>query len=183
MKLKNDSGFATILSSLVILLLVVTAVGFLYIFTDSFTTDLKNFYVKYGNDTIIADRENYDIVIGKEYKFEVINTLDENKSGFIVSVVPNETALTTFSFKADGADKNFGEMGNLTKGFSISGTDDYFTFTALNDMPEILKLYFPAQNLTEVPSVIDTGLPYFRLVISTKDMTQTININFNLISE
>ena len=183
MKLKNDSSFATILSSLVILLLVVTAVGFLYIFTDSFTTDLKNFYVKYGNDSFISDRENFDIIIGKEYKFEVINTLDTNESGFIVSVVPNETALTTFSFKADGTDKNFGEMGNLTKGFSISSSENYFTLTALYDMPEILKLYFQAQELTEVPSVVDTGLPYFRLVVSTKDMTQTININFNLISE
>ena len=181
MKIKNDSSFATILSSLVILLLVVTAVGFLYIFTDSFTTDLKNFYVKYGNDTIIADRENYDIVIGKEYKFEVINTLDKNENGFVVSITPNEKA--NFVFKVDGVDTEFMSLDNLVKGFYLVGYENYFVFSANMDLQEILELYFWGQNLTEVPTALNTDIPYFTLSISTKDMTQTININFNLISE
>lgn len=180
-KSTNGTDFASMLSMLVILVLVVSAVGFLFIFTNNFTTELKNFYVKCGGDSFIDDRDNFDIVLGKEYKFEVVNTLGGNESGYIVSITSNEKA--NFVFKVDGTDTEFKTVGNIAKGFSLSGYDDYFTFTANMDLQEILQLYYPAQTLTDVPIALDSDIPYFTLTISSKGMAETININFNLISE
>ena len=184
-KRKSTNDFSTILSSFIILLLVVGVVGFLFIFTENFTTPLKNFYVTCGNDDFISDRENFDIVVGKEYKFEI--TTNINVSGtdakYIVSVVPNETSITTFSYTADGKQCNYGDLENLVKGFSIVAYDDYFTLTAYKDLGEILQIYHPSATLENVPTALNSDIPYFRLVVQSGDKTETININFNLKSE
>ena len=183
-KRKSTNDFSTILSSFIILLLVVGVVGFLFIFTENFTTPLKNFYVTCGNDDFISDRENFDIVVGKEYKFEITTNIDLGTGKkYIVSVVPNETSATTFSYDVDGTQKNFADTDTLTKGFSIATYDNYFLFTSLYDLQTILELYNPMQSVSNVPTAIDSGLPYFKLVIQSADLSETININFNLISE
>ena len=184
-KRKSTNDFSTILSSIFILLLVVGVVGFLFIRTDNFTAPLKNFYVTCGNDDIMQDRNNFDIVIGKEYKFEI--TTDINVSGtgakYIVSLVPNETSTTTFSYMANETEYNFGDLESLTKGFSIVAYGDYFTLTANMDMQDILQLYYPEQTLENVPTALNSNLPYFRLVVQSADKSETININFNIKSE
>lgn len=184
-KRKSTNDFSIILSSFIILLLVVGVVGFLFIFTENFTTPLKNFYVTCGNDNFISDRENFDIVVGKEYKFEI--TTNINVSGtdakYIVSVVPNETSTTTFSYSVDGMEYNYFEIGTLTKCFTITTCNDYFTFKAQSDLLDMLKLYHGTDAVENVPTAIDSDLPYFRLVVQSGDKTETININFNIKSE
>lgn len=184
-KRKSTNDFSTILSSIFILLLVVGVVGFLFIFTENFTTPLKNFYVTCGNDDFISDRENFDIVVGKEYKFKITTNIDvdgtENK--YIVSLVPNETSTTTFSYTANGTQKNFGDLESLIKGFSIVAYDDYFILVANMDLKGILEIYHPTQTLENVPTALNSDLPYFRLVIQSADLSETININFNIKSE
>ena len=181
----TKTDFSTILSSLFILLLVVGVVGFLFIQTEDFTTPLKNFSVSCGNDDFYSDRENFDIIIGKEYKFNIKTNL--NVSGaekkYIVSVVPNETSTTTFFYSVDGTQYNYVDIQSLAKGFSLVAYKDYFTLTARNDLPEILKAYHGTDAIENVPSALNTDLPYFRLVIQSGDLTETININFNLKSE
>lgn len=182
-KRKSTNNFSAILSSLFILLLVGGAVGFLFIFTENFTTPLKNFYVTCGNDDFISDRENFDIILGKEYKFEITNTLGGADTGYLVNIAPNVTSANTFAFKVGGTTKNYNDIESLTKGFSIVAYEDYFSFTATMDLPEILQLYYSNNNITEVPTALNTDIPYFRLVISSTNYTETININFNIKSE
>lgn len=180
----TKTDFSTILSSLFILILVVGVVGFLFIFTENFTTPLKNFYVTCGNDDFISDRENFDIVVGKEYKFEITTNIDlGTEKKYIVSVVPNDTSLTTFAFNVDGKETMFADIESLAKSFVISSSENYFTFKATGDLIDILQVYYPSRTLTNVPTALDSDLPYFRLVIQSADLTETININFNLKSE
>lgn len=164
---------------------MIGVVGFLFIRTENFTTPLKNFYVRVGNDDIIADRENFDIVVGKEYRFEIKTNISVSGSNtkYYVSVLPNETSTTTFSFNVGEETKNFADMESLTKGFSISAYSDYFILIANMDMQDILSLYFSSQTLSNVPTAMDSDIPYFRLSIQSADKSETININFNLISE
>ena len=184
-KRKSTKDFSTILSSIFILLLVVGVVGFLFIFTENFTTPLKNFYVTCGNDDFISDRENFDIVVGKEYKFEITTNIDvdgtENK--YIVSVVPNNTLSTNFEFQLNGETTEFASIESLSKGFVITTYDNYFTLTANNDLPDILELIYADAEISGCPTTIDSDRPYFKLVIQSADKSETININFNLKSE
>lgn len=184
-KRKSTNDFSTILSSFLILLLVVGVVGFLFIRTENFTTPLINFYVRVGNDDIMADRDNFDIYTGKDYKFEIKTTISVlgGNTKYYVSVLPNKTPTTTFSFNVGEETKNYTDMESLAKGFSISTYEDYFIFRANMDMQDILSLYFPSQKLTNVASAVDSGLPYFTLAISSANKSETININFNLIKQ
>lgn len=183
-KRKSTNDFSTILSSIFILLLVVGVVGFLFIFTENFTTPLKNFYVTCGNDDFISDRENFDIVVGKEYKFEITTNIDlGTEKNYVVSVVPNVTSKTTFAFNVDGTQKQYADVESLAKGFVISASEDYFTIKATGDLKDILQVYYPTNNLTNVPTALNSDLPYFRLVVQSADLTETININFNIKSE
>jgi hypothetical protein len=182
---KNTSkkDWSNVISAVLILLLALAFIGYLFAFTENLSMPLKNFYVRRGNDDIMQDRENYDIVIGKEYKFEVVNTLGDGKDDYIVYVTPNESAVASFTFTAGETEVNFQDMDNLGKGFTLIPYEDYFTFTANKDLQEILQLYYPASTLSGVPTALDSDIPYFCLVIKTSESTQVININFNLVSE
>lgn len=94
----SNNSFATILSSLVILFLVVVSLGYLVVRTDSFSSPSKDFYLKVGDDLIVSDRDNMNIVLNKQYKFDLISDFDFSgtEGSFVVSVVPNE--LYDFSF-------------------------------------------------------------------------------------
>lgn len=182
-KVKVKQDISSVLSGIAMLLLVLFFIGFLFTFTDNLTTPLKDFYVRWSNDDIMNDRENFDIVKGKEYKFEVVNTLGNGEDGYVVSIVPNESAVASFTFKAGETDVNYQDIENLGKGFTLIPYEDYFTFTANKDLQEILQLYYPDKTLSGVPTALNSDIPYFRLVIKTSDSKQVININFNLVSE
>lgn len=182
MKRKSTKNVSQFISSSLILLVVIFAVGFLFYFTNNFTTELKVFYVKYGNKTFVDDEMNYTIMKDKEYKFEVVNMLGNDET-YKISIIPNETSATAFTFKTDNEEKSYGDIEDLARGFIITAYDNYFIFKATKDLPEILSLYYQTSTLTDIPTAIDTDLPYFRLVISSSDMTEIININFNIKSE
>jgi hypothetical protein len=82
-KVTVKKDLSVVISGILILLIAVLCFSFLSTFTERFTTPLKDFYVVCGHDDIMNDRENFDIVLGKTYKFEVVNTtvcgLNESK--------------------------------------------------------------------------------------------------------
>lgn len=182
-KKKNTTGFSAILSSVIILILVVGVVGLIFIFTDNFTTDVKMFYIKCNNTTFFGDYENFDIVKNKEYKFDVVNTFGIDNQ-LEISVVPN-TSITesNFSFYANNIYHQYCYEESFTSAFEIKAYNNYFTFKVTKDLSDILATNYPTRTITGCPIALDSGIPYFRLVIISSDQTQKININFNLISE
>ena len=183
MRRKSKSSISKGISNIVIALVVMLSLGFLFVFTNNFTTPLKNFYVKCGNVLFTHEFENFNLTLNKEYKFEIHNTLESEDSGYSILIKPNITSATTFTFKVDETETKFADVQSLSKGFSLVAYEDYFTLTANMDLPEILQLYYPDSTLTDVPSVVDSGFPCFTLVISSSDLQETINIHFNLKSE
>lgn len=180
---KTTKRFSSITVILLVIALVVMIVGFVAVLTDGFTTTPKEFYVKCGEDVIWGDRDSFNIVIGKDYKFEICNTYSEVDNDYTISITPNEISSTAFSFNVDGKEVNFADIESLVKGFSLTANRNVITLVATMDLPEILQLYYPNKILTNVPNAIDSGCAYFKLTISAKDMVNVININLNLISE
>lgn len=182
MKRKSNEKTSKAISNFMIMLVVMLSLGFLFVFTNNFTTPLKNFYVTCGKVVFTHEFENYNLTLGKEYKFEIHNTLEGEDSGYLILIKPNITKETDFKFKVDDVETNFSDVQSLAKGFSLIIYHDYFTLTANMDLPEILQLYYPDSTLTDIPTVVDTKLPAFTLSISSSDMSETINIHFNLTS-
>ncbi len=161
-------------------MLVGLVVGFLFLSTNNFTTGAKQFYIKCGNSTIFNDVENYNILMNRQYKFNVSVPIETNNN-FVVSIKPNEKA--DFIFKIDETETKFSEIESLSKGFSIVAFEDYFALTATMELADILQLYYQTQTLTNIPTAIDSGVPYFKLVVTAPGTGETININFNIKSE
>lgn len=177
---KSTNSISTLLSSFLILILVVGVVGFLFIFTNNFSTDVKTFYIKQENDLIISDRENYEITVGKEYKFEITTILGDTEN-FEISVVPNTNVNESlFEFIVNGAYHQFAYENDITKGFDMKAYENYFTFSANKDLGEILQMNYPNKTISKCPTAFNTNIPYFRLVVKNIDTQETININFSI---
>lgn len=182
---KTDNGFTTMLSSLIVLLLVVMVISFFANRTNDFTTTMKEFYVTCGNDDITADRQNFDIVINKTYRFDIHNDKDnllQSESNYSVKIVPNVTSATTFVFNVEDTQINYADVLSLSNYFNVNVFDTHFTICATSDLTEMLQDFYKTDNIVNCPTTIDSGLAYYRLVIAS-DNNDTININFNLISE
>ena len=182
MKKRKSTDISNALTGVVIFLVVAMVVGFLFVFTNNFTSPLRNFYVSYGNDDIITDRDNFEIELGKEYKFKVHThfKLEDNQSRYIVTLTPNPSH--DFTFQANEEEIQYSSLETLSKGFEIDTFSDYFNFTAHFDLPQILQMYYPSQTLKDVPSAADSGIPYFTLTVHNHDKSECININFSLLS-
>lgn len=181
METEKKNNFVAILSKLIILALVVIAFGFLFFRTDGFTTT-KSFYLKCDENKFISDTNNFDILLNKEYKFEIVSEKDKvlhKDSKYFVSVIPNITQSSTFSFKVDGENVKFDEVKSLSKGFIIKAYEDYFTLKAFEDLPDILKSIYPGKEVSDCPSALDSGIPYFKLVVSNEN-NESVCVNFNL---
>lgn len=175
---KNKSS-SILVSSFIILLLVVGVVGVLFAFTETYSPTLKSFHITYNDEEIISDK-TLDIVIGEKYKFEISTNIragDSNKK-CSVAIVPNEQA--NFTFKSNDTDIEFASMESLLKGFVLLVDGDYFTLIAPFDLPEILGIYYPNTTISNCPSAIDSGLAYFKMVVSSADNSKTVNINLIL---
>lgn len=182
---KKKSKIATILSLFVVLILVFGFVGLLVFFTDNFDTDIKQFYIRCGNDYIVATRENFSMKINEEYKFEVGSELEDltGETDYVVSVIPNITSSTVFTFKIDGLPYEYEDVKSLTKGFEIKSYDGYFTFKATQELKDVLQMYFNGQTLTDVPDVIDSKIPYISLIVQSVKSEDFVRINISLKSE
>lgn len=181
METEKKNNFVAILSKLIILALVVIAFGFLFFRTDGFTTT-KSFYLKCDENKFISNANDFDILLNKEYKFEIVSEKDKilhKDSKYFVSVIPNITQSSTFSFKVDGENVKFDEVKSLSKGFIIKAYEDYFTLKAFEDLPDILKSIYPGKEVSDCPSTLDSGIPYFKLVVSNEN-NESVCVNFNL---
>lgn len=181
---KSNTNFTSLLSGLVILMIVVVVLGFLFFRTDGLTTSLKQFYVKYGNEIIVGDVDNFNVVLNKEYKFEICSETDDiaQVRNYYVSVIPNSN-VKSFEFNVDDVSYNYSDITSLTSGFIINASDKYFTFKANTDLLGLLQEKYNSDNVSNVPNSLDTLIPYFRLVITKTDIKDVININFNIKSE
>ena len=187
MKQKTRRRISTATNAIVaifIVLLLLGVVGFFAFFTNNFTSDFKTFYVKVRGETILNDKENYEVSVNDEYRFDVGYTFGffnkDQKLGYRVKIKPNITEETKFDFTVNGEKYGYEGETDLTQGFDVKQYDDYFTLTATKDLPDILQALYPNKMLTDVPNAINSGQDYFMLLIYSEDETTRIAIKFEL---
>lgn len=177
---KNSNNFSSVIISFVVIVLLITLIGSLFIKTNNLQTAPKNFYVVCGTDKIYQNREDFEFVKGKTYTFEIKSDLDfiNNDIDYTVLIVPNPD-YEDFSFTINNGESqvNFKDMSSLAKGFVITQDNNLFSITANYNLEEILSFYYKGVNDCPV-----ADLPYFRLVFTSVQSNDFIYINF-LISE
>ena len=143
----------------------------------------KALYVEVDGERISSNKDDQAISYGKEYRFDVGYALDidSQKKEYTVSIVPNVTNDTTFDFKVNNDLYAYEGINDLNQGFNVQVYDDYFTIRATTDLPEIIKGIFPNATISGVPDTINSEISYYKIIISSKDKSQSLEITFHLV--
>lgn len=180
---RNGTKIATVISSILLLVLFVGMLTFLLKETDNLTTNPGALYVEVDGERISSNKDDQAISYGKEYRFDVGYALDidSQKKEYTVSIVPNVTNDTSFDFKVNNDLYAYEGINDLNQGFNVQVYDDYFTIRATTDLPEIIKGIFPNATISGVPDTINSEISYYKIIISSKDKSQSLEITFHLV--
>ena len=180
---RNGTKIATVISSILLLVLFVGMLTFLLKETDNLTTNPGALYVEVDGERISSNKDDQAISYGKEYRFDVGYALDidSQKKEYTVSIVPNVTDDTSFDFKVNNDLYAYEGINDLNQGFNVQVYDDYFTIRATTDLPEIIKGIFPNAAISGVPDTINSEISYYKIIISSKDKSQSLEITFHLV--
>ena len=180
---RNGTKIATVISSILLLVLFVGMLTFLLKETDNLTTNPGALYVEVDGERISSNKDDQAISYGKEYRFDVGYALDidSQKKEYTVSIVPNVTNDTSFDFKVNNDLYAYEGINDLNQGFNVQVYDDYFTIKATSDLPEIVKGIFPNATVSGVPNTINSEISYYKIIISSKDKSQSLEITFHLV--
>lgn len=180
---RNGTKIATVISSILLLVLFVGMLTFLLKETDNLTTNPGALYVEVDGERISSNKDDQAISYGKEYRFDVGYALDidSQKKEYTVSIVPNVTDDTSFDFKVNNDLYAYEGINDLNQGFNVQIYDDYFTIRATADLPEIIKGIFPNATISGVPDTINSEISYYKIIISSKDKSQSLEITFHLV--
>ena len=180
---RNGTKIATVISSILLLVLFVGMLTFLLKETDNLTTNPGALYVEVDGERISSNKDDQAISYGKEYRFDVGYALDidSQKKEYTVSIVPNVTDDTSFDFKVNNDLYAYEGINDLNQGFNVQIYDDYFTIRATTDLPEIIKGIFPNATISGVPDTINSEISYYKIIISSKDKSQSLEITFHLV--
>lgn len=180
---RNGTKIATVISSILLLVLFVGMLTFLLKETNNLTTSPGALYVEVDGERISSNKDDQAISYGKEYRFDVGYALDidSQKKEYTVSIVPNVTDDTSFDFKVNNDLYAYEGINDLNQGFNVQIYDDYFTIRATTDLPEIIKGIFPNATISGVPDTINSEISYYKIIISSKDKSQSLEITFHLV--
>ena len=180
---RNGTKIATVISSILLLVLFVGMLTFLLKETNNLTTNPGALYVEVDGERISSNKDDQAISYGKEYRFDVGYALDidSQKKEYTVSIVPNVTDDTSFDFKVNNDLYAYEGINDLNQGFNVQIYDDYFTIRATTDLPEIIKGIFPNATISGVPDTINSEISYYKIIISSKDKSQSLEITFHLV--
>lgn len=180
---RNGTKIATVISSILLLVLFVGMLTFLLKETNNLTTNPGALYVEVDGERISSNKDDQAISYGKEYRFDVGYALDidSQKKEYTVSIVPNVTDDTSFDFKVNNDLYAYEGINDLNQGFNVQVYDDYFTIRATTDLPEIIKGIFPNATISGVPDTINSEISYYKIIISSKDKSQSLEITFHLV--
>ena len=180
---RNGTKIATVISSILLLVLFVGMLTFLLKETNNLTTSPGALYVEVDGERISSNKDDQAISYGKEYRFDVGYALDidSQKKEYTVSIVPNVTDDTSFDFKVNNDLYAYEGINDLNQGFNVQIYDDYFTIRATTDLPEIIKGIFPNVTISGVPDTINSEISYYKIIISSKDKSQSLEITFHLV--
>lgn len=167
-----------IVAYVLVVLALVSAVGFIAYFTGGFTSGFKTFYVEVDGKQILTNASGYSIPVGESMTVDVKYTMSEEASGYTVKVVPNQLAGKDFDFTLDGEVYSYQAEKDLTAGFDIEYGDTSFTIKPKGTITDILKAVYPGSTVEDCRDFAYDNM--FTLVITSYDGESSVKVNFTV---
>ena len=167
-----------IIAYILLVLVLVSAIGFIAYFTGGFTSGFKTFYVEIDGDQILTSESGYKIPTGESMKVDVKYTMSNEKSGYSVKVVPNKLAGKDFDFTLDGEVYSYHGEKDLTEGFEIEYGDTSFTIKPKGTITDILRAVYPGSAVEDCRDFAYDDM--FTLIVTSHDGESNVKVNFTV---
>lgn len=167
-----------IIAYILLVLVLVSAIGFIAYFTGGFTSGFKTFYVEIDGDQILTSESGYKIPTGEAMTVEVKYTMSDEKSGYSVKVVPNKLAGKDFDFTLDGEVYSYHGEKDLTEGFEIEYGDTSFTIKPKGTITDILRAVYPGSAVEDCRDFAYDDM--FTLIVTSHDGESNVKVNFTV---
>ena len=167
-----------IIAYILLVLVLVSAIGFIAYFTGGFTSGFKTFYVEIDGDQILTSESGYKIPTGEAMTVEVKYTMSDEKSGYSVKVVPNKLAGKDFDFTLDGEVYSYHGEKDLTEGFEIEYGDTSFTIKPKGTITDILRAVYPGSAVEDCRDFAYDNM--FTLIVTSHDGESNVKVNFTV---
>ncbi len=167
-----------IIAYILVVLALVSAIGFIAYFTGGFTSGFKTFYVEVDGKQILTNASGYSIPVGESMTVDVKYTMSDEASGYSVKVVPNQLAGKDFDFTLDGEVYSYHAEKDLTAGFDIEYGDTSFTVKPKGTITDILKAVYPGSTVEDCRDFAYDNM--FTLVITSYDGESSVKVNFTV---
>lgn len=177
-KKRNINKFATVVTYILIIALILSVIGFLAYFSSGFSDDFKSFYLRYEGKLIMQNKSDFLLKPLREYKFYTVYTLGfltKQKPKYTVKVKP--AAGVNFEYTVDGDFYIFSALTDLTAYFDIKAEEDYFTVSSSVDLPSLFNKIYPDKTVV-LPDFEDKD--YFALIVASGKESITINFSMSI---
>ena len=117
-----------------VVMIVIVVAGLIYKLTNGFTEEVKSFYAEVNGKEIINEIKG--VMISEDEPLGVkIRYTTTKADEYTVKILPN----ANFTYVANGEEKNFKDIPDLTDGFIISKDKKSFTVKPRGGVTETLK--------------------------------------------
>lgn len=170
-----------IVAGVLLLVLFVGAMNYIFKETDNLTIP-GTFYVEVDGERISNNKNDYVVLYGNEYRFDVGYAMDMGTSDdvFIVEIVPNISDETSFDFMVGNEIFAYEGLNDLSAGFNLKIYDGYFTIHPTMELENIIQTAFPDKTVSGIPGSVNSEISYYKLIISNEDRTSILEITFQL---
>ena len=167
-----------IIAYILVVLALVSAIGFIAYFTGGFTSGFKTFYVEVDGKQIMTSANDYKIPAGESMTVDVKYTMSDEANGYSVKVVPNKLAGKDFDFSLDGEVYSYQAEKDLTAGFEIEYGDTSFTIKPKGTITDILRAVYPGSAVEDCRDFAYDNM--FTLIVTSHDGESNVKVNFTV---
>ncbi len=167
-----------IIAYILVVLALVSAIGFIAYFTGGFTSGFKTFYVEVDGKQIMTSANDYKIPAGESMTVDVKYTMSDEANGYSVKVVPNKLAGKDFDFSLDGEVYSYQAEKDLTAGFEIEYGDTSFTIKPKGTITDILRAVYPGSAIEDCRDFAYDNM--FTLIVTSHDGESNVKVNFTV---
>ena len=167
-----------IIAYVLVVLAIVSAIGFIAYFTGGFTSNFKTFYVEIDGKQIMTSASGYKIPTGEAMTVDVKYTMSDEANGYTVKIVPNRLAGKDFDFTLDGDVYSYQAEKDLTAGFDIEYGETSFTIKPKGVITDILQAVYPNSAIEDCRDFAYENM--FTLIVTSYDGESSVTVNFSV---
>ena len=176
----KQGAVVKIISWVLIVLVLATAIGAIAYFTGGFTGEFKTFYLNVGDRDILTSATGFQVSVDEPLTVNVKYTFAEDGvNGYSVKVVPNALTGKDFDFTVDGIPYSYQAESDLTAGFEIEEHESSFVLKPKGTLNEVMAAVYPNSEIEDL-----TGKGYenmFLLVVDSYNGESTVTLAFSIV--